>query len=162
QAAFWILLVLVLYDLVFRGHFPLRNLAVFSILIGLSTLEYRQGFYPGNLLLYPALILLVQFRLRGGIVRYVTGLVIMGLIPLIQIYGALVMAGFMAGLIFDLFLSARPSTRLVVIAATVPTAVAIVSCRFVLGSFDAARGYIRSSLELTRGYSVAMSTSGPR
>ena len=77
QAAFWALLIGVSWDLLFRGGLSLRNLAVFSILIGLSTLGCHEMHYPGNLLLYPALILLVHFRLRGGIVRYVAALAIM-------------------------------------------------------------------------------------
>ena len=163
QAVLWILVIVILWDLFFRGGFPLRNLAVFSILIGLSTLDYHQVFYPGNLFLYPALTLLVHFRLRGGIVRYVTSLAIMGLMPLLQIFGALIAAGVIAGLIADFLLRNRRSERMdVVLAVTVPAAVAIVCCRFALGSFHAVAGYVRWSLELTRGYSVAMSTSGPR
>ena len=107
QAASWVLVIVVLWDLFFRGGFPVRNLAVFSVLIGLSTLEYHQMGYPGNLLLYPALMLLVHFRLRGGIVRYVTALAIMGLMPLLQIFGVLVAAGVMAGLIVDFLLRDR-------------------------------------------------------
>ena len=163
QAALWVLVIVVLWDLFFRGGFPLRNLAFFSVLIGLSTIDYHEMWYPGNLLLYPALILLVHFRLRGGIVRYVTALAIMGLMPLLQIFGVLVIVGVMAGLIVDFLLRDRRAARLnVVLAATVPAVVAIVCCRFALGSFHAVAGYVGWSLELTRGYSVAMSTSGPR
>jgi len=163
QAALWVLVVVVLWDLFFRGGFRLRNLAVFSVLIGLSTLDYHQIWYPGNLLLYPALMLLVLFRLRGGIVRYVTALAIMGLMSLLQIFDMLVAVGLIAGLIVDFFLRDRQTARLnVVLAVTVPAAVAIVCCRFALGSFQAVAGYVEWSLELTRGYSVAMSTSGPR
>jgi hypothetical protein len=163
QAGLWVLDIVVLWDLFFRSRFPLRNLGVFSILIGLSTLDYYQWLYPGNLLLYPALILLVHFRLRGGIVRYVGALAVMGLIPLIQIFGALIVVGVMAGLIIDLLLRDRRGARLnVALALTVPAGVAIVSCRFALGSFHAIAGYVGWSLELMRGYSVAMSTSGPR
>ena len=163
QAAFWVLLIGVSWDLFFRGGLPLRNLAVFSILIGLSTLGYHEMHYPGNLLLYPALILLVHFRLRGGIVRYVAALAIMGLIPLIQISSALIVVGVMAGFIVDLLPRDRRSAMLdVTLAVTVPAAVAIVCCRFALGSFHAVAGYVRWNFEQTRGYTVAYSTSGPR
>jgi hypothetical protein len=163
QVSLWILIIAVLWDLFFRGSFPLRNLAVFSIFTGLSILDYHQVPYPGNLLLYPALALLVHFRLRGGIVRYVAALAIVGLMSLIQIFGVLIIAGIMAGVIVDLLLRDRGKVRMdVALAVTIPAAVAILCCRVALGSFHAVAGYVRWSLELTAGYSIAMSTSGPR
>jgi hypothetical protein len=87
----------------------------------------------------------------------------MGLMPLLQLFGGLVAVGIMAGLIIDFLVRDRRTAKLsVVLAATVPPVVAIVCCRFALGSFHAAAGYVRGSWELTRGYSIAMSTSGPR
>ena len=163
QAAWWIVTIAVLWDLFFRGGFPLRNLAVFSILIGLSTVDYHQLQYPGNLLLYPALILLVHFRLRGGFVRYLTALAIIGLMPLMQIFGVLVVVGVIAGVIVDLLLRGwRGATLDVALAVTVPAAIAVMCCQFALGSFHAAASNLVWSLELTRGYSVAMSIFGPR
>jgi hypothetical protein len=164
QGALWVLVIAILWDLFFRGGFPLRNLALFSILIGLSVVDYHQPVYPGDILLPAALILLVHFRLRGGIIRYFTALGLLGLIPLtMQLTGAFLVAGVMAGLVVDRLLSddrgPRPDA---VLAATVPAAVAIVGYRLALGSFQAVAGYARSGLELTRGYSVAMSSSGPR
>ena len=82
QAGFWALLVLILWDVFFRGGFPLRNLAGFSVFVGLSTLDLHQLRFPETLLLCPSLILLVHSRLRGGIIRYVAALAIMGLMPL--------------------------------------------------------------------------------
>jgi hypothetical protein len=163
QCALWVLLIVVLWDLFFRGVFSLRNLAVFSILIGLSTLDYNQTAYPGNLLLYPALILLVHYRLRGGIIRYVSALAIIGLVPLLQIFGTLIAIGALAGFIVDLFLRDDIRRALnIALAMIVPTAVAIVGCRLALGSFHAIASYLKWNSELLRGYSFAMSISGPR
>jgi hypothetical protein len=162
QGALWVLLIVILWDLFFRGGFPLRNLAVSSVLIGLSTLDHNQMYYPGNLLLYPALILIVHFRLRGGNIRYVTALAIIGLMPLIQIFGTLIVVGVVAGLIVDLFLRGINRLLTIVLAVTVPAAVAIVSCRLALGSFQTIASYFRWNVELSRGYSYAMSTAGPR
>lgn len=163
QACLWVLVVAVLWDLFFRGFFRVRNLAVFSILIGLSTFDYYQWQYAGNLLLYPALILLVHFRMRGGIVRYVAALALMGLMPLIQIFGTMIVGGVLAGLIVDLLVVDGRGLRLrLILALTVPAAVAIVCARMALDSYRAIAHYVAWNLELTRGYSIAMSTPGPR
>ena len=151
QAVLWALLITVLWDLFFRGGFQLRNLAVFSVFIGLSAFDHNQMDYPGNLLLYPALILLVHFRLRGGVVRYIAALAIMGLMPVIQIFSSLIVAGVLAGFVIDiLFRDCRSRVSSIALAAIVPAVVAIVTCRFALGSYHAIAGYIGWGLELTR------------
>src|SRR5262245_44252261 len=162
QSSLWVLLIVVLWDLFFRGGLPLRNLVASSVLIGLSTLDLNLRDYPGNLLLYPALILLVHFRLRGGIVRYVAALAMIGLMPLIQIFGTLIVVGVVAGLIVDSFLRGIRGLLTIVLAVTVPTVAAIVSCRLALGSFQTIASYFKWNVELSRGYSYAMSISGPR
>ena len=162
QTALWVLLLLILWDL-FDSGFPLRNLAVFSIFVALSSPDYHQAVYPGNLLLCGALILLVHFRLRGGMIRYVTALVMMGLIPLIQVVGAMVVVGVVAGLIVDRILQERRTALLeVTLALIVPTVVAVVGCRLALGSVQAIAAYVRTSLEFAGNYSVVMSIAGPR
>jgi len=72
--------------------------------------------------------------------------------------------GVIAGLTVDLLLQRgrRGVTRDLALAVTVPPVIAIVGCWLALGSFRAVAGYFRSSFELARGYSVAMSLSGPR
>src|SRR5262249_54267106 len=125
-------------------------------------LHLKRRDYPGNLLLYPALILLVHFRLRGGIVRYVAALAMIGLMPLIQIFGTLIVVGVVAGLIVDSFLRGIRGLLTIVLAVTVPTFAAIVSCRLALGSFQTIASYFKWNVELSRGYSYAMSISGPR
>jgi len=163
QIALWTLIILIVWDLFLRGSFPLRNLAVFSIFVGLSTVDYHQPSYPGNLLLCGALVLLVHFRLHGGMVRYVTALVMMGLIPLIQFVGAMIVVGVIAGLVVDRLLRDRRSARLeVALAIVVPMVVALGGCWLSLGSIQAIATYVRSSLEFTRYYSVIMSIAGPR
>lgn len=158
QAVLWILLVAILWDLFFGGDFRVRNLAVFSALVGLSSFSVHQQRYPGAPLLYAGLILLAHFRLRGGMIRYVGALVILGLTPLMQFYQALIAAGIVVGLGADLILRRSPTLkRELAIAAAVPLAVAVVTCAVVLGSFGAAAGYIKWSLELVRGYGAAMS-----
>jgi hypothetical protein len=163
QAALWVLVIVVLWDLFFRGGFPLRNLAVFSIFIGLSTLDYHQVLYPGNLLLTAALVVLVHFRLRGGIMRYIGALAMMGLMPLFQFVGALIAVGVTAGVVID-HLAHGPARRKldIALALTVPLGVAVLCCRLALGSFHSVAAYVRSSLEFARVYSIIMSTSGPR
>jgi hypothetical protein len=163
QAGLWILVVVVLRDLFFRDGFPLRNLALFSVLIGLSTFDYHQLRYPGNLPLYPALILLVHFRLRGGIMRYIASLAILGLMLLFQIFGTLILLGALAGLVVDSAFGNRHTSRTyIALAMIVPVTIAVVACRLALGSFQAVATYIRCNLELSRGYSFAMSASGAR
>jgi len=163
QAALWVLIVVILSDLFFRSTFQLRNLALFSILIGLSVVDFHQLVHPDDLFLPAALTLLVHFRLRGGIVRYVAALAIMGLIPLMQLTGGFIVAGVLAGLVVDRLLSGERGARMEgALAAAVPAVVALAGLRLALGSFAAIGGYIRTGLELTRGYSVAMSWSGPR
>ena len=143
QAALWVLIVVILSDLFFGSTFQLRNLALFSILIGLSVVDYHQLVHPDDLLLPAALILLVHFRLRGGIVRYVAALAIMGLIPLMQLTGGFVVAGVLAGLVVDRLLSGERGARMEgALAAAVPSVVAIAGLRLALGSFAAIGGCI--------------------
>jgi hypothetical protein len=158
QGALWVLVIVVLWDLFLHGGFALRNLALFSALIILSIPEGFSGF----LLSWLALILLAHFRVRGGMVRYVGALTILGLTPLIQFYSTMLAAGIVIAIAVDLLLRDRRGVTLeLALALTVPFAVATIGCRLALGSFHALGEYIKSSLELARGYSVAMSQLGP-
>src|SRR5262249_53900223 len=81
----------------------------------------------------------------------------------IQISGGFVAAGITAGLFVDRLLRDGRSAKIyAALTAMVPLTVAIAGLRLALGSFAAMEGYFRSGLELIRGYSVAMSWSGPR
>ena len=163
QIVLWLLTIVVMWDLFFRGDFSLRNLALCAILIGLSTVWVSNNVFFNSGFLYPSLILLVHYRLRGGRVRYLAALATMGVIPLIQTFGASIVVGVVAGLVIELLLREDHRARLdLVLAVSVPAAVATACCVIVMGSFHNVVRYISLSLELTRGYSIAMSTSGPR
>jgi hypothetical protein len=99
QTVFWILLILMLWDLFFLGG-RLANLALFSVLVSLY--NYHEAQWPHNVLLCAALIFLAHFRLRGGIIRYVAALTIMGLMPLVQLADWSVVASVILGLVVDL------------------------------------------------------------
>jgi hypothetical protein len=161
QGGLWAFFVLLLWDLFFRGGFSVRNLAVFSALIGLSVPFYHDA--PHDFVCCAALILIAHARLRRGIARWIAGLAVLGLMPLIDFFGGLMAAGIAAGLVVDALLrTGRRMTRDLALVVTVPTVVAIVGGRMTFGSFRAAWGYVRSCFEFTRSYSVAMSLSGPR
>jgi hypothetical protein len=164
QAALWTLLLAILLDLFFRGGFSLKNLAFFSVFLGLSGPMYHKPPNPlgaGDLLLVGALILLVHFQLRGGISRYITALVMLGLVPLFQFVGVIMVAGVVAGLIVGLIVRDRSRAwREIVLAAVVPAFVWGAGCWLATGSLHAFAAYLRSSLELSSGYNLAMATWG--
>jgi hypothetical protein len=164
QAALWILLLAILWDVCFRGRFAITNLALFSVFLGFSGPRYHHSPNPlgaGNLLLVGGLILLAHFRLRGGLSRYITGLIMLGLVPLIQFVGVMLIAGVVAGLIIG-HIVLRPSRPLqkIVLAGIVPGFVAGVGYWLSIGSSHAVASYVRSSLELARGYDLAMAVPG--
>ena len=163
QAALWTLLLAILWDLFFRGGFSLKNLAFFSVFLGLSGPMYHKPPNPlgaGDLLLVGALILLVHFQLRGGISRYITALVMLGLVPLFQFVGVIMVAGVVAGLIVGRMVRDRRAWREIVLAAVVPAFVWGAGCWLAAGSLHAFAAYLRSSIELSSGYNLAMSTWG--
>jgi len=161
QAVLWTLLVVALWDLLVRSNVPLRNLQLFSIFLALSSANYSQGPYPGSLLLPLALILLVHFRFHGGMVRYVVALVLLGLVPLFQLVGTVVVFGLLGGFLLDRLFSRAPGViREVTLALLIPPAIATVTYRIVEGSFDGLLAYVRSSRELAQGYVLAMSSPG--
>jgi hypothetical protein len=167
QAALWVLLLTILWDLFFRGRFPLRNLVFFSICLGLSGFMYTHSAVnplgAGELLFVGALILLVHFWLSGGSGRYVTALVMLGLVPLIKFVGVMLGATVVAGLIVDLIMQGRSSARReALLAAALPGLVAGAGLWLTLGSFHNLALYLKGSLELSRSYSLAVALWGPR
>jgi hypothetical protein len=115
----------------------------------------------GDLLFVGALILLVHFRLRGGSGRYVTALVMLGLVPLIKFVGVMLGATVVAGLIVDLIMQGRSSGRReALLAAALPGLVAGTGFWLTLGSFHSLALYLKGSLELSRGYNLAMALPG--
>src|SRR5579871_361105 len=85
QAAMWVFLLAILFDLCFRSGFRLRNLVFFSAFMGLSARLYQYPTTPSaaDALLAGSLLLLVLFRLRGGWLRYCAALAGMSVVPLL-------------------------------------------------------------------------------
>ena len=162
QAALWILLCAILCDVFFRGNAPLKNLAFFSLFVGLSGPQYHHlpnPLGPGGLLFVGGLILLVQYHLRGGMSRYVTAL--LGIFPLIQFVGVMLVAGVLGGFVIARALQGGSGARRdMALAAIVPTLVSGAGYWLSIGSWSAFATYIRSSLELAAGYNVAMALPG--
>lgn len=164
QAALWGMLLAILWDLFFRGNFALRNLAFFTIFIGLSGSLYHHPPNPlgaADLLLVGALILLVHFQIRGGVIRYVTAMLMLGLIPLFKFVGVMLAAGVVVGLASDqLIYKGQHARREIALACLLPAAVTGAGFWFALHSFHTLVLYVRGSRELSRGYSLAMSLWG--
>lgn len=164
QTALWILLCAILWDVFFCGRVPLKNLAFFTLFVGLSGPQYHHlpnPLGPGSLLFVGGLILLVQFHLRGGLSRYLTALAMLGVLPLIQFVGVMLVGGLLAGFIIARALRGGPGARRdIILAAVVPTFVAGTGYWVSIGSLHAFAVYIRSSLELASGYDLAMALSG--
>jgi len=162
QTAVWALLVAVFTDLFFRSRISLRNLAAFTIFFGLSAPLYWFN-YMGieNLLIAAALILLFLARIRGGTVRYLTALVLIGIIPLIKITGGVIAAGALAGFLLDQIIRLRwRALRDVTLGIVVPLLSAAIAFRLTLPSFEAFRQYLVASRDIAGEFSAAMSTWG--
>ena len=164
QVALWILLCAVLWDVFFRGCVLLKNLALFSLFVGLSGPQYHHLPDPlpaASLLFVGGLILLVQFHLRGGISRYLIALVMLGMVPLIQFVGVMLVCGLLAGFVIARALEGGLGARRdIVLAATVPAFVSGMGYWISIRSLPAFAAYIRSSFELANGYNLAMVLPG--
>jgi len=157
QTVTWLFLLGVLFDLLYRSDLPLRNLMIFSVLLGLSATVCG----PDQALLRCALILLVQYQLGLGKRRYVAALAILGFLPLIKFTWLLFTFGAAMGLVLYPFLSRRPGAwRDVVLAFVIPLCVTAIGLWLTLGSFHAIAAYMKVSVELSSGYNLAMSTRG--
>jgi hypothetical protein len=165
QAVLWLLLIAILADLFYRGGFALRNLTFFSIFLGLSGPLYHHLPNPlgaGDLLLVGAFILIVHFHLRGGAWRYITALFMLGLVPLVKFVGVMLAAGTIAGLLVDWFVRKRwAAWREVAITVALPLVVSSLGYWFTLGSFQTIALYFKGSIELSKGYNLAMAKAGP-
>jgi hypothetical protein len=161
QTVSWIFLMVVLWDVLVVARFSIRNIALFSVFIALSSINFSQDLYPGYLLPPLALLLLVSFRLRGGMTRLVAALILMGLMPLFQFVGFVATLGIVVGFILDRVLH-RGSRAILesTLALLLPFFVTVIGGRAVLGSFHNFLEYIHSSRELAIGYGFAMSLPG--
>ena len=162
QAGLWLLLAVLFADVFFRGRFPVRNLALFSLLFGLSAPLYWFD-YAGveNLFVAIALAMLLMFYRTGSWWRYLTVLVLVGVAPLIKltagIIGISALAGFAVNRILERRWKALPEA---VLAAIVPLAVFTASSLALSPSADAFLKFLWGSADLINGYSSALSADG--
>ena len=163
QALLWCGLIGVFWDLFFRSGLRLRNLTLFVFLFALSAPLYWFNYMGAeNLLLAAVLILLVVFQVRGGFLRFIAALLFAGVIPLIKFTGGMIVAGALAGFLAQrLVRYGRAALREVACAAVIPTAVTLAGSLSVMPP-SAFSTYLKASMEVTRGYSEAMSLAGPR
>ncbi len=164
QLVLWMVVLAILWDVFFRSSLRLRNLVCFAILIGLSSriYQYPEPLGPADVMLVGALVLLMQFQVRGGRARYVTALLLLGCIPLIKFIGLMTVVGVIAGLVADRIVHWKAGAwREILLAATVPVMVTGTGYWLTLGSFRAIAVYIQASVGLSSGYNRAMAISGP-
>ena len=164
QAGLWLCLAAIYQDLFFRAGFPLRNLALFSFCLGLATPMFWFAYVGSeNLMLVGALVLLVVFHARGGLGRYAAALALVGLLPAFKLTAALIgftaIAGFLAHRVVT-----RQGDRARELALTlgVPALVIAAVFAWIMPSFPAVLYYLRGIADISGGYSVAMSVTGPR
>jgi hypothetical protein len=156
------LLAAIFADLFWRAGIPLRNLALFSLGVGMASPLFWFDRGTETVFLTGVLTLLVLVRFNGGTVRYATALAILGIIPLIKlsggVYGALALCGFLADRVILLRWKAW---REVALAAVIPPASAAVGLWLTVPSLDALRRYLRGSWDLMRGFGAVGSAAGP-
>jgi hypothetical protein len=158
QIAVWALVVAVLWIVFFRSQLPLRNLVFFSVFLALSG---AAAGIPEELVM-AALILLVQFRTGSGLGRYIAALTMLGLASLITFTGLIVAIGILTGLLLERILRrGSGALRDMAIAACVPPMIAAAAWWFSVGSWRTLPAYIKSGVELSSGYNLAMSMWGP-
>ena len=164
QTALWLVLATIFADIFFRAGFALRNLALFSFCFGLAApLFWFNSLGTEYLMLAGALMLIVIFHLRGSLTRYVTALVLVGLLPLFKLTAGMVGFAALAGFLVERAIRRRwRALPEAILAALVPVAVTTAVCLSLMPPAYSILGYLRGSAELTSGYSVAMSMWGPR
>jgi len=163
QLCLWALAIAVLWDVLVADRFSFPRVLLFWFFVTLSSINYWREEYPGYLLPPLALMLLVQFRLRGGQLRLVAALILIGLMPLFQFVGILVGAAVIGGFVLDrLWLIGVGAMKECALAILLPVAVSLIGGRVLLGSFQNMALYWRSSRELAVGYGLAMSLPGKR
>jgi hypothetical protein len=86
----------------------------------------------------------------------------LGLIPLFKLVGVMLVATVVAGLIVDFITQGSSARREALLAAALPGLVAGAGFWLTLGSFHTFALYLKGSLELSRGYNLAMAVPGRR
>jgi hypothetical protein len=157
QALAWLMSMLVLWELFYQSKLPLKNLVLFSVLLGLSATVSGAD----QVLLRAALILLILYQLGGRITRYVAALAILGFLPLIKFTWLMVAAGAALGLAVYPILSRRANAwRDAILAVVVPLCVSGIGLWLTLGSLHALAVFMKTSMELSSAFNLAMSLWG--
>jgi hypothetical protein len=161
QACLSVVMIAIFYDLYFRAGIPLRRLVLFSIAIGFASPLFWFNRNSEGVLLAAVLVLLLLVRFGGsGNIRYVTALVLIGVLPFIKLSSGLLAFLILAGFLLDQWLqNGRQAWRRIVIGLTVPTAVMALLCLTIPG-WAALRSFVYGSWNLFSGY-YTMSTGGP-
>ncbi len=162
QAALWTVLTITFADLFLHSGIPLRRLVFFSLAVGCASPLFWFFRNTEPLYLMAALILLVMVRFQGGTIRYITALVIIGIIPFIKLSGGLNATLALSGFLVDRLILLRwRAWRDVVLAFAVPTVTAAAILWLTIPSWDALRKLARGSIDLVSGYN-AMTVVGPQ
>lgn len=162
QAGLWAVLIISFVALFLHSGIPLRRLALFALAVGCASPLFWFFRNTEPLFLMAALILLVMVRFQGGTVRYLTALVIIGIIPLIKLSGGLHAALALSGFLVDRLMLLRwRAWRDVVLAFSLPTVTAAAVLWLTIPSWDALRKFARGSIDLLSGYN-AMTEVGPQ
>ncbi len=157
QSALWVVLALVFADLFFRADFPLRNLAFFSLFLGLAAdLFWFEYMGPENLVLAAALVLLVVHWFRAGTARLLVALVLIGVLPLIKLTAAII--GFSA--LWGCMVARRRTRSELLLAASVPSVITLALALATMPSKAALLAYLKGSFDIVGGFSSAMVIDG--
>ncbi len=161
QACAWLILIAIFADLFLRAGIPLSRLALFSLAIGLaSPLFWFNRCNTDTVFLTAALALLILVRFEGGTLRYLTALVLIGIVPFIKLSAALGVLALFGFLIDQVIRQRAKAWRDIVLAAVIPSAVAAFILWLTIPSWQALWTFIRGSRDLFRAYSE-MSLGGP-
>ena len=164
QAGLWLCLAVIYRDLFFRAAYPLRNLVMFSCCLALVTPMFWFSYVGAeNLMLVGALVLLAVFHTRGGLGRYAAALALVGLLPVFKLTAALIGVTAIAGFLLHRVAARKGNpARELTLAVAVPAMVAAAVLAWIMPSVQAVLYYLRGIADVSGGYSVAMSVTGPR
>jgi hypothetical protein len=164
QAAMWVVWGVIIVDVFFRAGFSVRSLTVFSLCFSFAAPWFWFNFLgPENLMLVGALLLLVVAHTRGGWIRYVAALVLIGVLPLLKLTAGVIGLSALAGFLGERVIERRPTIwREVLAAAVVTMSVACGVGLLLVPSPSALARFARGGAEVMAGYSAAMSSAGNR
>lgn len=164
QVGMWAFVIAVVYDICFHVAFRLRNLAFFAVFIGLSARLYQYPTIPGasDVLLAGAMLLLLNFHLYGGWWRYSGAVIALSLLPLFKIADFILVMGIVAGLILELLIRERTLLRREFAFLLAVPVLVMLGFWLTIGNWVDVGADMKGFMELTHGYSAAMSVPGPR